>query len=308
MEKLKIEFPAQGWKQFLTSRKEMLDAYDRAREKAKSHEVETFHGKVAEAELRKWLTNFLPKRYGVTSGYIVSPGLRSAEKTPHFDVIIFDQLESPVLWVEDFPDASSQGRSLAIPVEHVRGVLEVKASFSPATVSDAIEHLKDLLPLLGGPDEPQEKYKLHLPPTFCCGLVFFELRDKHQFSNSAMKKIIAAIQLRGFFGGIILRGEGHTKDVTGKLSLLRSATPIEGMIGKNNQSLLNWAMAESIRASDDLHFSSMLAWGEPNFSQFGFDLIAMMQGTYEVGRISSFHGMGSSEWEQSNELKGSASQ
>ena len=51
MEKLKIEFPAQGWKQFLTSRKEMLDAYDRAREKAKSHEVETFHGKVVIARL-----------------------------------------------------------------------------------------------------------------------------------------------------------------------------------------------------------------------------------------------------------------
>jgi hypothetical protein len=91
--KLQIEFPVQGWKQFLTSRKEMLDAYDRAREKAKSHEVEVFHGKVAEAELRKWLSSFLPKRYRVTSGYIVSLGLKSTEKTPHFDVIIYDQLE-----------------------------------------------------------------------------------------------------------------------------------------------------------------------------------------------------------------------
>jgi len=43
-EKLKIEFPAQGWKQFLTSRKEILDAFDRAKQKAKAHEVETFHG------------------------------------------------------------------------------------------------------------------------------------------------------------------------------------------------------------------------------------------------------------------------
>ncbi|MGD0383528.1 MAG: DUF6602 domain-containing protein [Thermoguttaceae bacterium] len=91
-DKLKIELPVQGWKQFLTSRKEMLDAFDRAREKAKSHEVETFHGKVAEAELRKWLSSFLPKRYGVTPGYIVSIGLKSSEKSPHFDVIIYDQL------------------------------------------------------------------------------------------------------------------------------------------------------------------------------------------------------------------------
>lgn len=297
-DKLKIEFPALGWKQFLTSRKEMLDGYDRAREKAKSHEVETFHGNVAEAELRKWLSSFLPKRYGVTSGYIVSPGLKSSEKTPHFDVIVYDQLESPILWVEDFPDVSSQGRSLAIPVEHVRCVLEVKASLSSSSVGDAIEHLTDLLPLMGGPDEPQEKYKLHLPPTFCCGLVFFELRQEHHFSESALNKIVGAIQLRGFFGGIILRGEGHSKDVTGKLSLLRSETPIESTIGKSKQSLLNFAMAESIKISDNLHYVSMLTWGEPNFSQFGFDLIAMMQGTHEVGRLSSFHGMGASEWDQ----------
>ena len=276
----------------------MLDAYDRAREKAKSHEVETFHGKVAEAELRKWLSSFLPKRYGVTSGYIVSPGLKSTEKTSHFDVIIYDQLESPVLWVEDFPDVSPQGRSLAIPAEHVRCVLEVKASFSPKSVGDAIEHLTDLLPLAGGLDDPQEKYKLHLPPTFCCGLVFFELRQEHQFSEAAMNRIVSAIQLRGFFGGIILRGEGHTREDTGKLFLLRSETPIESTVGKAKASLLSSGMAESIKIADNLHFSSMLMWTEPYFSQFGFDLIALMQGTYEAGRVSSFHGMGISGWEQ----------
>jgi hypothetical protein len=296
-EKLKIEFPAQGWKQFLTSRAEMLDAYDRARIKAKSHEVETFHGKVAEAELRKWLAGFLPRRYGVTSGYIVSPGLKSTEKTPHFDVIIYDQLESPVLWIEDFPDTSSQGRSLAIPVEYVRCVLEVKAKFSSTTAGDAIEHLADLLPLMGGPDASQEKYKLHLPPTFCCGIVFFELRQEQQFSEAAMKKILEAIRLRGFFGGIVLRGEGHSKDVTGKISLLQSETPIESMIGEHKSSLLNFGMAESTQFENNQHFSTMMMWAEPNFSQFGFDLIAMMQGTYEVGRLSSFHGMGTSEWE-----------
>ena len=75
------------------------------------------------------------------------------QKTPHFDVIIYDQLEAPILWVEDFPDVSSQGRSLAIPVEYVRGVLERKSTFSPTTVGTALDHLKDLLPLTGGPDD-----------------------------------------------------------------------------------------------------------------------------------------------------------
>lgn len=293
-DKLKIEFPSQGWLQFLTARKEMLDAFDQAREKARSHEVETYHGKVAESEFRKWLNEFLPKRYGVTSGYIVSSGLKSTEKTPHFDVIIYDQLESPVLWVEDFPDTSTQGRSLAIPVEYVRCVLEVKSDFSSKTVGEAMEHLKDLLPLMAGPDEPGERYKLHLPPTFCCGLVFFNLKIKNQYSEAALSKIISGMELRGFFGGLILRGEDHTKATAGKLTLMRSETPIESTVGKDKTSLLFMGMSQSIQVSEKLHFGSMLMWSESGFSQFGFDLIAMMQGKYEVGRISSFYGMGAS--------------
>lgn len=294
-EKLKIEFPSQGWKQFLMARKEMLDAFDRAREKARSHEVETFHGKVAEAEFRKWLSSFLPKRYGVTSGYIVSAGLKSTDKTPHFDVIIYDQLESPVLWIEDTPDVSSQGRSIAIPVEYVRCVLEVKSSFSPRTVDDAIEHLKDLLPLMGAVDDPNEKYKLHLPLTFCCGLVFFDLKQEFQFSEVALSKTIAGIEIRGFFGGVILRGEGHSKALTGRITLLRSETPVEGNIESSKGSLLKFGETKSVRITENFYLISMLMWMEPGFSQFGFDLIAMMQGNYEVGQISSFYGMGTSD-------------
>src|SRR5882724_10504682 len=129
-EKLEAQFPSQGWKQLLTARKEMLHTYDKAREFSKAHEVETYHGKVAEAEVRSWLLSFLPKKYGITSGYIVSPGRKITDKLPHFDVIIYDALESPVLWVEDSADASPQGQSRAIPVEFVRCVLEVKARFN----------------------------------------------------------------------------------------------------------------------------------------------------------------------------------
>jgi hypothetical protein len=295
--KLKIEFPVQGWKQFLTSKKEMLDAYDRARVKAKTQKVETSHGRVAEAELRKWLLSFLPKRYGVTSGYIVSPGLKSTQKTPHFDVIIYDQLESPILWFEDSPDVSPQGRSLAIPVEYVRCVLEVKSNFSSSTVHEAIEHLTELRPLMDSLDDPQDKYKLHLSENFCCGLVFFNLQQVQQFSEKALSNLVEGLQLRGFFGGMILRGEGHTKDITGKLSILHSETPTESCIGKDKSSLLNMGMTKSVKITDNLHFSAMLLWTEPYFSEFGFDIIAMMQGTYEVGRISSFHGMGATGFE-----------
>jgi len=275
----------------------MLDAFDQAREKSHSHKVEVFHGKVAEAEFRKWLGTFLPKRYGVTSGYIISTGLKSSDKSPHYDVIIYDQLESPVLWVEDYPDTSSQGRSLAIPVEYVKGVLEVKSKFSPKAVGDAIEHLKDLLPLMGGSDDPSERYKLHLQQNFCCGLVFFDLKADNQYSETALSKINTGLGLRGFWGGIVLRGEGHVKPHTGRLSLLRSEQPIESTVAKDKQSLLKMGMSKSVKIAENLHYGSMLMWSEPGFSQFSFDLIAMMQGKYEVGMLSSFYGMGTTEWE-----------
>lgn len=297
-EELKIAFPAQGWKQFLTSRKEMLDTFDSAKTKAKGHEVETYHGRVAEAEFRKWLSSFLPKRYGVTAGYIISQGIKSNQKAPHFDVVIYDALNSPVLWVEEDPDTSTAGRSMAIPAEHVLGVLEVKASLNSTSVEIAVQHLGDLAPLLKGVDDPTERYKLYLPQQFFCGLVFFELRKEHEYSETALTNILGGLGLRGFIGGLVLRGEGHTKPVTGRLAILRSETPIESTVGRTKQSLLQPApMSGSSRVTDNLYFSTMLMWAELSFSQFGFDLLAIMQGTYEVGRLSSFHGIGTSDWD-----------
>ena len=250
---------------------------------------------VAEAEFRKWLEAFLPKRYGVTPGYVISTGIPNTERAPHFDMIIYDKLDSPVLWVEDQPDASSQGRSLAIPVEHVKSVLEVKSAFSSATVKAAADHLGDLSPLMGGPDGLSERYKVHLPPSFCCGMVFFDLRGDAQFDATALGRIIPCIQYRGFFGGLILRGEGHVDQMSARISVLRSETAIEGTIEPDKESLLKGSpMSQSIKVADNLHFGSMLMWSESAFSQFAFDLIALMQGTYKSGYVSSFYGLGSS--------------
>jgi len=292
-DKLTIQVQSQGWEQILAARKEMLDAFDTARKQARSHEVETYHGKVAEAQFREWLSSFLPTKYGVTSGYIVSSGLKSTDKTPHYDVIIYDRLESPILWIEKNPDSSEHGKSRAIPVEYVKSVLEVKSSFSPETVDKAIQHLADLLPLMMGVDTPNEKYKVYLPETFCCGIIFFDLKREFQFSESAMNKIISGNKCRGFFGGIILRGEGHELPVSARISLYHSETPIESTIGHDKESLLRpLPIGKSIQMGPNLHVGSMLNWTESNFSQFAFDLIAMMQGTYDPRYASSFYGMG----------------
>ena len=46
-----------------------------------------------------------------------------------------------------------------------------------------MEHLGDLLPVMRGPDDPSIRYKVHLPPEFCCGLVFFDLKKKDEIIN-----------------------------------------------------------------------------------------------------------------------------
>jgi hypothetical protein len=199
--------------------------------------------------------------------------------------------------VEDHSDVSNQGRSLAIPVEYVRGVLEVKSQFSAKTVVDAIDHLNDLQPLMGSVDDAEERYKLHLPANFFCGLIFFELRTEHQHSEAALLKLISGASLRGFFGGLILRGEGVPLDASGKLSLVESETSMESTIKNTKGSLLaGFAMTGTNQVAEKIHLGAMLIWTETSFSQFAFDLVAVMQGTYEMGRLSSFYGMGGSEF------------
>jgi hypothetical protein len=205
----------QGWKQFLAAKAEMLAAYDRAREYARAHEIETYHGVVAEATFRKWLSEFLPQKYGVTSGYIVSQFADEDSKLPHFDVIIYDRLEAPVLWVESHADASPDGRARAIPVEYVRGVIEVKSSFERVTVRQALQHLDDLKPLLAGVDNPTERWRKYLPVNFVSATVFFESRRQFERTDDAFGEVLPSEGARGYLGCLVLRPKGSPPEHAG---------------------------------------------------------------------------------------------
>ena len=296
VEDLELKFPVQGWQQFLSARLGMLSAYDVARQQAREHEVQVFHGRVAESRYREWLINFLPQRYGITSGYIVSPSRSAEDRAAHFDVIIYDQLEAPVLWVEDHVDSSKAGYSRAIPVEHVLCVLEVKSALTAKTAEDTMIKLSQLSPLMAGIDKPDERYKRFLRPNFCCGAVFFELRTTEAYSETALLRLATgADKLRSFMGALVLRGEGHAKPSTGRINILASPNPIESLIRPGAQSLLGGALTTSATAGPDgTHTGAMLMWAEMNFAQFAFDILAIMQGTFEVGRVSSWYGMGQS--------------
>jgi len=273
----------------------MLHEYDVARSLSQIHETQTSHGNTAEAAVREWLSGFLPKRYGVTSGYIISPGIDSRIKAPHYDVIIYDHMESPVLWIEDSADASVQGRSLAIPAEYVYAVLEVKSRLTSTSMAEAIKHLSDLRPLMDGIDTPDERYKLHLPSNFHCGLIFFELSKDNEFSEASIAKMIAGAGLRGFFGGIVLRAEGQSlsSNPTARLTLLKSEEPVESSVKSKATPLWEYGRSASFVIADNVNVFTEIRWSEFEFSKFAFDLIAMMQGHYDPAQLSSYYGLGS---------------
>jgi len=137
-----------GWNEFITNKISMLASFEEAKKQNIHRPTQTDKGKVAEAAMRQWLTQFLPKKYAVTSGYIISQGIQAENKLLHYDVIVYDALNAPILWVEKNADNSEQGKVRAIPVENVCCVLEVKSTFNKESCREAKSKLWELAPLL----------------------------------------------------------------------------------------------------------------------------------------------------------------
>lgn len=287
----------QGWKQFLMGKQEILERYDKAKVHSTAHIVSTSHGNVAEAEFRKWLINFLPKKYGVTSGYIVSQFVSDKKKMPHYDVIIYDALNSPILWIEDNNDNSLQGQSKVIPVEYVKAVFEIKSSFEKKTVEDAIRHIRELSYLYQDIDNPNERYKRYLPSDFFCGLVFMELRKENIFKKNMLSDIIKAFDIRGYYGTIILRGEGLVSTKTCFIDNRFTNLETNFSPAFEKTSLLSSIYYTDAEQIGDIIYPGLhLSWEDLNFSKFAFDVLALLNGTYVHGFTSSFYVHGDSSW------------
>jgi hypothetical protein len=62
-----------GLRPFLAQRQRLLAEFDSLMMKRLDDAVKTTHGLGAEAVYRDWLEGFLPKRFAVTKGYIITP-------------------------------------------------------------------------------------------------------------------------------------------------------------------------------------------------------------------------------------------
>jgi hypothetical protein len=147
---------------------------------------------------------------------------------------------------------------------------------------------------MSGFDDPAAPHKLYLPGTFSCGIVFAEIRKDEARSDAAMNQLTAGIRLRGYFGGTILRGEGHASPATGLIALGLSPSAVEGTLRKEETSILDFAYSDSLAVAEDDHVVAVVSWTEGQFARFAFDLVARLRGTHDPGTVSSFYGMGQS--------------
>lgn len=283
-----------GWAEFLTGKLEMLAAYDIAKVRTREREFKDHHGRVAEASFRRWLQNFLPARYGVTSGYIVSQRKLQGALHRNYDVVIYDKVESPTLWIEDNTDQSEQGVFRAIPAEHVLAVYEVKARFNKTMADQAVEKLFELKPFLVGQDPEEERYPCYLPRDFHCGLVFFELLKTDLPTAGSLFKMTELEKLRGYMGGVILRGEDEAPESTGTIGLLQADAPIDQMVPDDNKDTLNQYSSSKeypIKNEDcSVYLSTSLLWNQWYFANFAHAMLNALRGRRSLG-LPSFHGI-----------------
>lgn len=103
-------------------------------------------GDDVEIEIRNFIKYFLPSRFRVTHGYIVSIKDQKSEPviSPQADLIIVDELVTNRI----FSIGKSEGIDL-VPVEAVVGVFEIKRTLNKESLSSAIDHLSEIKTTVG---------------------------------------------------------------------------------------------------------------------------------------------------------------
>ena len=297
-------YGAIGWKEFLTARAELLNAMDISKMRNASRPVQVEHGRAAEAAVREWLGGYLPKRYAVTSGFVVPDVIASNYKLYEFDVIIYDQIEAPILWIDRDPDHSKEGAKLAIPAQHAKGVIEVKSSFNHKQVMSAIQKIAQLSEL-----------QSFLPPKFFSGIIFFDLDPSLVSKKQILLDLIPDRLIPGYIGGMVLRCRLNP-EMTGEIVLMPAPEKLEDRkdidialakdldtigVQKNDKGQVTiseqGAGVEAYSDGKEWHYTMLygptfhrrnttiqLQWSFNGFASFAIGLLLRISGRYEVGR------------------------
>ncbi len=87
-------------------------------------------GEEIEEIVKKFLNNYLPKRFKAGSGFILD---KNNNRSKQCDVIIYDQILSPII--------RASSKSLILPNEYVASVIEVKSNLNKSQLEDALNKI-----------------------------------------------------------------------------------------------------------------------------------------------------------------------
>ena len=278
---------AQGWQEFLTSKHELLYAYRLALFQDKNRPIHTERGNVAESVYRRWLKGFLPARYGVTSGYIISAGYSDRVPPRHYDVIIYDKLEAPVLWHENNADRNEDGRVRAIPAEYVLHVTEVKSTLNKSSVIEARDKLLELKPLYGKLDRDR---LIYLPVQFGASVVFFEA-DKSAKRRDLYPLTQIKADFGGFMGGIILSSPDGNENKSIQFMPNVNNEPLECQSPDEGVDSFYGILAPTPHEKVGNGYPYlMLDYMEASFANYAHGIIRRMKRDFDTNTVASWHG------------------
>jgi hypothetical protein len=271
-----------GLRPFLVQRQRLLAEFDSLMMEGLDDAVKTTHGLGAEAVYRDWLEGFLPKRFAVTKGYIITPNEQGNSDLQEWDVLIYDQLASPVLFTRSFDGTKRR----AIPVEYVRHVMEVKARVTPAAAKEVASKLEKLRPILGF-DEPNTTFRMHLSRSFTCSCVFFDIgkTTKDEYKQ-ALDNLLPVIDRQIPFSiGLILRS-AKNPDWGGMLSRLFLEPGQDETFFNYTSPTSSWLDAEN---GQKWAIGCSMSVGPNAFQEFHFNLIRSLEGKY-LSTVPSLYG------------------
>lgn len=192
-------------------RLKLLNEYDTAYAQTADDAVQTEHGVFCEAHFRSFLQQYLPKKYGVTKGHIITPDPGYTGALEEWDIIIYDAIEAPTLAIRRTHDEQKEAGKLSIPVEYVRAVVEVKATFNKVMAKKTTNKLGKLRSFLKPKNSPTAHGQTYLPAGFSAFAVFFETKVKSAKEyTDALGKLAPIWQTDKplpFSGGLIMRGQ-----------------------------------------------------------------------------------------------------
>lgn len=267
---------------FQTMRKKLLYDYEVAKDQTHDDAAKVEHGNVGESVVRNWLEEFLPKRFGVCKGYIITKNLDYSGPLEEWDIIIYDALESPILFNRD--------AKKAIPIEYVRGVIEVKSTLNNKSAKKAEQKLRKLQKFIG--ENNSQEYPDFLTIPFITAMIFFEIDAKnfkqYRASLDSIAKVYQQDKLLPFMGALVLKSSknpnhsGYLNAVFGDAPVLKE--PV-------------FEMSTPFKYStDDFGYFGAFGFGVNSFPEFIFDLLLFLKGE-KTNKVSSFYGL---DFENSN--------